>query len=80
MPGEATSAWSLPPIAIDPVPSPIVAFVGLLRPSVKASAGSGGPSSVIGTTTVFVVSPGAKVSVPVRREVGVALALPSAVA
>jgi hypothetical protein len=54
---------SLAPIVSVPVPRVIVAPVGLLRPSVKLSAGSTAPSSAIGTTTVLAVSPGAKESV-----------------
>ena len=58
---------SLAPIVIHPLPSEIVALVGLLRLSEDPSTLSGVPSSAIGTTTVLAVSPGAKVSVPLTE-------------
>ncbi len=47
-----------------PVPSQIRALVGLLRITVRVSLPSKPASLVIGTVIVFVVSPGANVSVP----------------
>ena len=64
IPGCETAVASLAPIVTVPVPRVIVAWMGVLRASVKLSAGSSEPSSAIGTTTVLAVSPGAKESVP----------------
>ena len=47
-----------------PVPFAIVALAGLLRVSLKRSAGSGVALSMMGTTMFLTVWPGAKVSVP----------------
>jgi hypothetical protein len=47
-----------------PSPSPIVAFVGLVRPSVRVSSASSSVSPTTGTMTCLVVCPGVNVSVP----------------
>ena len=64
MSGSVESGVSLTPIVTVPVPVAMSAWSGLLRLSEKFSAPSASPSSVIGTTTVLAVSPGAKESVP----------------
>ncbi len=67
MPGWATGVRSLlAPMTTIPVPSAMVALVGLLKVSAKRSIGGRALSlsSVMSTTTFLTVSPGAKVRVP----------------
>ena len=58
----ATSSLVMVPVA---VAVPRVAPTGLVRVTVKASVGSAVVSPVTATATVWVVTPGAKVRVPV---------------
>ena len=62
--GCESAVASLGPISTTPLGSVMLALVAPLKVSVKLSAGSPERSSVIGTSTVLAVSPGAKVSVP----------------
>ena len=64
MAGLATAVASLGPIVTTPVPSRIVPPLALLRVRLNVSAPSARASSMIGTTTVRTVSPGAKTRVP----------------
>ena len=66
---ETTGAASSFVIVVVALAVPTVRFVGLLNVSTMVSSVSNTVSPVMVTTTVFVVSPAAKLSVPVAAPV-----------
>ncbi len=64
MPGAVTRVAPLAPMVTVPVPSAMVAWVGVPRVTVKLRAGAEPDRRRIGTVMFLAVCPGAKLSVP----------------